>query len=140
LAFPFVITCGVDVDSLAAEVDGAFWSYCVETIAHVTLRDATRTFMKRIQELEDTTSLASMCPGTGRAGLWPIEQQRPLFALLGDVEGAIGVRLSEDYMMVPMKTISGIAFPSSSGFVSCQHCDREDCDSRSADAVDWFGM
>ena len=34
---------------------------------------------------------ATMRPGSGDASVWPIEQQRELFTLLGDVEQAIGV-------------------------------------------------
>jgi len=138
-AFPFVLTCGSDVDSLSAKAADPFESYCIEAIAHVQLRDACQALLHRIQTTHDTLALASMYPGAGRPDLWPIEQQGPLFALLGDVEAAIGVRLTDNYMMIPMKTISGIAHPSASGFVSCQHCNREDCESRSGSAQSWFG-
>ncbi len=62
----------------------------------------------------------------------PIEQQRGLFALLGDVEQAIGVRLTESFLMIPNKTTSGILFPTEADFRSCEVCHRENCPARHA--------
>jgi hypothetical protein len=71
-----------------------------------------------------------MSPGS--LGEWPLSQQRPLFASLGDVAGAIGVRLSESLLMVPAKSVSGVCFPTEESFESCQLCPREDCPGRRA--------
>jgi hypothetical protein len=76
------------------------------------------------------TGLSSMNPGSGNARLWPLGQQRPLFNLLGDVEQAIGVRLTPSLLMHPNKSVSGIFFPSEVHFESCQLCTREDCPRR----------
>jgi hypothetical protein len=73
-----------------------------------------------------------MNPGSGDARLWPIGQQRPLFELLGDVEAAIGVRLTPSFLMVPNKSVSGILFPTEVRFESCQLCTRENCPRRRA--------
>ena len=73
-----------------------------------------------------------MRPGSGDASLWPIEQQKALFALLGNVEQAIGVRLTDSCLMVPNKTTSGILFPAEVDFRSCEVCHRETCPSRHA--------
>ena len=64
--------------------------------------------------------------------MWPIEQQRELFALLGDVEGLIGVRLTASFLMVPTKSVSGLRFASAAEFYSCQLCRREKCPGRRA--------
>jgi predicted transcriptional regulator len=71
-----------------------------------------------------------MSPGSLKD--WPIEEQRALFAILGDVEGSIGVRLSESLVMIPSKSLSGIYFPTEVPFYSCQLCPRERCPSRRA--------
>ena len=70
--------------------------------------------------------------GSGDATVWPIEQQRQLFALLGDVKSAIGVRLTDSCLMVPNKTVSGIRFPTEKDFRACQVCHRKECPNRSA--------
>ena len=80
-----------------------------------------------------------MNPGSGDATVWRIEQQRELFSLLGDVEGQIGVRLTESCLMIPNKSLSGIRFAKEIDFRSCQVCHRKDCPSRTAefDAAMW---
>jgi hypothetical protein len=64
--------------------------------------------------------------------VWPIEQQRSLFALFGDVEALIGVALTESYLMLPTKSVSGVYFETDQSFISCQLCTREACPGRRA--------
>jgi hypothetical protein len=54
---------------------------------------------------------ATMSPGAADASVWPIEQQRPLFALLGDTEAQVGVRLTDSLLMVPTKVRLGDPVP-----------------------------
>jgi len=61
---------------------------------------------------------------------WPTEEQKSLFSILGDVEASISVRLSENLLMIPNKSLSGIYFPTEIPFYSCQLCQREDCSAR----------
>ena len=73
---------------------------------------------------------STMSPG--RLADWPMAEQRNLFALLGDTEEAIGVRLTDSLLMVPTKSVSGIRFPTQESFESCQLCPRERCPGRLA--------
>ena len=71
-----------------------------------------------------------MSPGSLKD--WPIEEQRPLFEIIGDVEGTIGVRLSESLLMIPRKSVSGLFFSTDIRFQSCQLCPRKRCENRRA--------
>jgi len=73
-----------------------------------------------------------MHPGSGDVDLWPIQQQKELFALLGDIPGQIGVELTDTCLMIPNKTVSGIQFPTEQDFRSCQVCRRSVCPNRAA--------
>ena len=73
-----------------------------------------------------------MSPGSGDAVIWPIEQQRNLFALLGDGSQQIGVQLTDSCLMIPNKSVSGIRYPTEIDFHTCQVCHREDCPGRIA--------
>jgi predicted transcriptional regulator len=42
------------------------------------------------------------------------------------------VRLTESFLMLPTKTVSGIFFPTEATFESCQLCPREECPNRRA--------
>ncbi len=76
-----------------------------------------------------------MAPGAGAGDDWPITQQKELFSLFGGrekVEELIGVRLTDSFLMVPIKSVSGIFFPTEIRFESCQICPREQCIGRRA--------
>jgi cobalamin-dependent methionine synthase-like protein len=130
--FPFVVTCGCEMDTVNLRAGDFLAEFWWDAIKAVLLQRATKhlsTYLKRRFALEKT---ASMSPGSGDATVWSIEQQRELFALLGDVEAQIGVELTESFLMRPNKTVSGIHFPTAVDFRSCQVCRRAECSSRSA--------
>ena len=63
---------------------------------------------------------------------WPLTQQKELFSILGNVEAAIGVTLTDGMAMVPTKSTSGIYFATEIRFESCQLCPNEGCIGRRA--------
>ena len=63
---------------------------------------------------------------------WPLGEQRQLFFLFGDVKQAIGVELTESFLMYPVKSVSGIIFPTEVNYENCQLCPRENCPGRRA--------
>jgi hypothetical protein len=130
--FPLLATCGHEIDE-AQPADGdmlkRFWWDLIKSELLAAANQHLNNHLHRKFRLGKT---AVMRPGSGDASVWPIEQQRELFALLGDVEQAIGVRLTESFLMVPNKTTSGILFPTEVDFRSCEVCHREHCPSRQA--------
>lgn len=73
-----------------------------------------------------------MAPGSGAADVWPITQQKTLFAIFGNVEELIGVKLTDSCLMIPIKSVSGIFFPTIAKFESCMLCPRDVCPRRRA--------
>jgi hypothetical protein len=129
--FPFVVTCGRELDRISFK-DDILKDYWWDAIKADVLRSA-RSFLKT--ELETRFRLgktSAMSPGSGDVNIWPIEQQRPLFSLLGDVKQAIGVELTPSFLMLPVKTLSGVRFQTEVDFRTCQVCRRKDCPSRRA--------
>jgi len=140
--FPYVTTCGREVDDVlsgSGDCLESFWLEVVKTALLTRARDHLAEHLGRRYALGKT---ATMNPGSGEATMWPIEQQRELFALLGDVEGQTGVELTESFLMIPNKTVSGILFPTDVDFRSCQLCRRAGCPSRAApfDHALWASM
>jgi hypothetical protein len=66
----------------------------------------------------------------GRLEDWPLTEQESLFALLGDTEAKIGVRLTGSMLMYPTKSVSGILFSTEERFETCQLCPRKGCPNR----------
>lgn len=130
--FPFVVTCGLEMDQ-ALQPDGnilkQFWW---DTIKESLLISAYQYLLGVLERKYQLKKIASMSPGSGDVNVWPIEQQKELFALLGDVRGQIGVVLTDSYLMIPNKTVSGIHFPTERDFRTCQVCHRKNCPNRSA--------
>jgi len=129
--FPFVATCGREAHDHAATCHDLIVKFALDTVMEQALRAASR---HAIQTIEATYSLGGtsiMNPGS--LPDWPMEQQCQLFALLGDVRGRIGVELTESCLMIPMKSVSGILFPTEIRFESCQLCPREGCPGRRAE-------
>jgi len=128
--FPFVITLGEEIgERIKAEQD-FLEQYYMDTIANITLQDAVQYAGRHLKNSHKVEKLSVMSVGSLQD--WPIQQQRQLFDLLGDVEAAIGVHLLPSMLMQPAKTESGIFFPSEVTFFNCQLCPRENCPSRKA--------
>lgn len=130
--FAYVATCGVEVDAIPLPEGDFLAQFWLDNIKAALLGDARshlKAFLDRRFALGKT---AAMSPGSGDATVWPIEQQRELFALLGDVQGSIGVVLTDSFLMRPNKTVSGFLFATEKNFQSCQLCHRDPCTGRRA--------
>jgi len=129
--FPYIATCGHEIEewssSLGNDLLRSFWA---EAVKEAALRAAAQVLRRAIVQGHNLGKTTAMSPGS--LGDWPIQEQKPLFELLGDTQETIGVYLTESFLMLPPKSISGIWFPTDSDFESCQLCPRLPCPSRRA--------
>jgi len=130
--FPYIITCGTEADAITVPDDDHVQGFWLWTIKEALLDVAVRHFDDHLSARYRLTHRGHMQPGAADADVWPIQQQKELFSLFGDVEGTIGVRLTEAMLMIPTMSVSGIAFPTETDFLSCQVCHREECPRRRA--------
>ncbi len=130
--FAFVATCGREVLDAAPADGDPLLGYAWEAIKAQLLTAARCALRDRLHAAYRLEKTATMSPGAGDADVWPIQEQGPLFALLGGAARAVGVELTDSYLMVPNKSVSGVRFPTELDFHSCQVCCREGCPSRSA--------
>jgi Vitamin B12 dependent methionine synthase, activation domain len=129
--FAYVATCGQELEAWASGIDNLLTRFWADAISEAALRVAREALSADLAQRYQPGHLSSMNPGSLKD--WPITEQVPLFGLLGDVRGAIGVYLTESLLMLPRKSVSGIHFPTESNFASCQLCPREACPGRRAD-------
>jgi len=130
--FPYVATCGREMNSAPIADGDVFSQFCWDTIKEVALHVALSHLFDHLKEVHELESLSSMNPGSGDLEVWPIEQQKELFGFFGSVEDLIGVALTDSCLMIPNKSVSGVFFSSEHGFESCQLCHRDDCPKRRA--------
>ncbi len=126
--FPYVVTCGKELDSIQPSTKDIMKQFCFDTIKEMILFSAHVHLEKHLKEKYAVTQLSHMNPGS--LDDWPMEQQEPLFSILGNVETLIGVTLRDSYLMDPVKSVSGIYFPTEIHFESCMLCPRQDCSHR----------
>jgi len=129
--FPFVLTIGGALETEARACPDILEQYYLDSIGDAALASVRGYLEEILRSRYAFTTLSSISPGSLED--WSIENQEPLFSVLGDVKGAIGVRLEKSLVMTPFKSISGIYFPTEIPFYSCQLCTRERCPSRVAE-------
>ncbi len=128
--FPYVATCGLELEEWSKSVDGMLEQYWADTIKEMAVHSAFRYLQGHLTERYRPGQMSRMNPGS--LPDWPLSEQRPLFALLGESPARMGVQLKDSFLMTPVKTVSGIWFPTEERFESCQLCQREKCPGRRA--------
>ena len=128
--YGYVATCGIELEAWANTLDDMLAMYWGEAIREAAVGTALKALDDALSRLHPSIHLSTMHPGS--LADWPLAEQRPLFDLLGNVKGAIGVELTDSLLMVPTKSVSGITFPVTEDYHSCQLCEREGCPNRQA--------
>lgn len=128
--FPYVLTCGEELVEWAAGLEDMLEQYWADIIMEQALAAALNYFYNHLKEEYGLAKFKSMNPGSLED--WPISQQKQLFQLLGNVQRSIGVELTDSFLMLPMKSTSGIVFQTESSYENCQLCPREVCPNRRA--------
>jgi hypothetical protein len=140
--FPYIATCGHEMDAVALPAGDVLVQFWWDAIKAELLSAARAHLLAHLTDRFRLRQTARMSPGSGDVEVWPIEQQRLLFALLGGVTPFIGVRLTESCLMIPNKTVSGLLFATEEDFQTCQVCHRDVCPNRRApfDAAVWQAL
>jgi len=126
--FAYLATCGRELNAWAESLDDLLQQYEAEAIKEIALGAAIAALKRAIDDQFHPGKTSTMAPGS--LADWPIREQRPLFNLLGDTQGLIGVELGESMLMTPNKSVSGIRFAVEEDFFSCLLCSREGCPNR----------
>jgi hypothetical protein len=128
--FPYVATCGTELEAITFPSTDVVKGYFLDAMKNLVLRSAVTYLAEHLQRTYALGQLSRMTPGS--LADWPVTQQRELFALLEDVEQAIGVTLTDHCLMIPLKSVSGLYFPTEIKFESCLLCPRAACSGRRA--------
>ncbi len=128
--FAYAATCGTELDDWARPMSDPLEQYWADAIKAAALGAAIAAVNRHVDERYHPGPSSHMNPGS--LSDWPMEQQRPLFSLLGDAPAAVGVRLTDSFLMIPNKSVSGIRFETATNFESCHLCPREVCPGRRA--------
>lgn len=95
--FPFVVTIGSKFGERLDSSSDLLEKFYLDTIGNVALNQIRMELNNHLKSTHAIEKTAFMAPGS--LPNWPIEQQKPLFELLGDVRTSIGVELSESLLI-----------------------------------------
>lgn len=140
--FPYILTIDHGLEQNADASADILEKYYLDEIGNVALGSAREFLEDHLRSKFALDGLSFMSPGSLED--WPIEEQKPLFSVFKGAEESIGVRLTENLLMIPRKSVSGIYFPTELRFYSCQLCPRKGCPQRKApykeDLVEQYGI
>ena len=125
-----MVTCGIELYEWKMSLDDMLTQYYAEMVNAVALYSAIEFFINHLEKTYRLGNTSSMNPGSLED--WPINEQTPLFELLGDPEKTIGVQLMESLLMVPNQSVSGIRFENEKNYTNCELCPMDGCPSRKA--------
>lgn len=128
--FPYIATCGEELEEWSKKFGDLLDKYLVDAIKEKALGTALDFLYTDLIARFQPGKLSRMNPGS--LPDWPLPEQAPLFTLLGEGPSLIGVKLNESFLMMPIKSVSGIWFPTEESFESCRLCSRENCPGRRA--------
>jgi hypothetical protein len=127
---PYVFTCGKELDELPITPADRMRFLCLDMVKMQAALLGAGWFMNFLKEKFQFPEITHLHPGEF-ADL-PIEAQVPLFSLFDDTEKAIGVKLTSNKTIHPVKSGSGILFYNGSSFISCELCLQAQCPGRHA--------
>ena len=128
-AVAYVVTCGSELDSIDCEYD-PLKEYWLDLVKLQSLYAARKYADVKIKELLSADKIAHLNPGS--LPQWPISEQPSLFGYIGKVTESIGVELSSSHLMHPLKSSSGLAYPSETSYENCMICTNLKCPNRRA--------
>ena len=129
--FPYVATCGEEIYRWAKSILDQIERYWTEAICEIYLNKVYVALKNDLEHRIKPGKTAVMNPGSLES--WPISEQKQLFALLGEENiRKTGVKLTENFLMLPIKSVSGIIFPTEVNYENCMLCPRERCPGRRA--------
>ena len=127
--FPYVTTCGQELAAWVDSKTDVLDSYLAHAVAEQATYLVTEKLRLDIEARYGLNSLSRMQPGS--LPDWPVEEQGPLFRILGQLPQKLQVSLTSSFLMLPSISLSGVFFQDPEGFISCQLCTRK-CPRRKA--------
>ena len=133
VAAVFVATCGRELHEWAESIDDMLARYVADEICETALMRAMRKLEAEVASLTgvELGNVSNMNPGD--LADWPLTEQTKVFGILGEVAQNVGVTLTDSFLMLPRKSLSGLMFNYEGGLINCMLCPRTDCPGRRAE-------
>lgn len=129
--FAYAATCGTEINEWAEKFNNnPTDQYLADKVKELYLLEAENYVIEYVTNAYELGKSATMNPGS--LPDWPISEQPKLLSIIGDVQKLIGITMTQSFLLVPMKSVSGIVFSSDVDFVNCKLCVKKNCIGRKA--------
>jgi hypothetical protein len=126
--YPFIATCGQEIEDWSNSLNTLLDRYWADVIKEKALYAAVDKVREHLALHYRLGKIAMMNPGSLED--WRLEEQEKLFRLLAPDLDWLGVTLTANHLMYPIKSVSGLCYPTAVDFENCQLCTRRDCPGR----------
>jgi hypothetical protein len=127
---PYLFTSGKELDELPVPPGDRLRLYCLDLIKMQVTFQGMAYLMNYLKDKFGYPEVTHLHPGEF-ADLG-IDAQVPLFSLFHDTEEAIGLKLTPNKTLSPIKSGSGFLFYNGTSFISCELCLQAQCPGRHA--------
>jgi len=122
----YLITIGDRLERRVGELsENILQAFILDRIGTYALELATEYLEGLVKKERNYPQISRFSPGSTH--FWNIEKQKVIFEILESKK--IGVRLTDNYFMIPKKSVSGVMGLTEQKFYECQICKR-DCEYR----------
>jgi len=122
----YLITIGDKLEEKIGELSGnLLQAFILDRIGTYALELTTDHLEKLIKKERNYQQISKFSPGSTR--FWDIEQQKVIFEILDGKR--IDVKLNDNYLMIPKKSVSGVMGLTKQKFYECQIC-KKNCEYR----------
>jgi len=122
---PYILTIGPDLERRVTETSHSrlLDSWILDNLGTYALRLLTRHLEERIKA-EKGWEISRFSPGSTPS--WELDQQEVIFSMFSKekVQEAIGVCLTDQFVMIPKKSVSGIMGQTETVYHNCQECQK----------------
>lgn len=120
IAFPYIITCGSELQEWCDSKKELFTNKAAEFINQTILVQIHKELQKYIENEFKVGTLSRVNPGSTID--WDISELKKICTILDNSMDLIGVSLGNNFFMTPSKTYSGIYFHNEDGYKNCFMC------------------
>jgi hypothetical protein len=119
--FPYIMTCGKELDSLKNSSDDPLRLYWIEFIKEDVLRQTAEVLQNEMLNVIGGKFVKWLEPTD--PAFWPVSDLKQVFAAFSEKSLAeLGVELTEYMFIIPNKSRAGVYFASKDDFLICDHC------------------
>lgn len=126
--YVYIATCGRKINELIDAADDALDKYILDQFAYLAYLQAMEQMSVTVEEQFGIARHIRLCPGSIID--WSIGEVCEIFTLMEGLYQRLDVNVLESGLINPLKSTSGMFYPTEEEFESCAICPRANCENR----------